>query len=102
MSVQEVLRSILQRNSQTGLQTALFNNMWYPGKMTEIKNNEIKVSCMKKYGKNTSTLSEDHYWYKGEEILCKICDPVPLNACFFCLSKTNFKIVCKYLEEINK
>ncbi|GBN99953.1 hypothetical protein AVEN_267369-1 [Araneus ventricosus] len=57
----------------------LLDKMWCPGEITDIENSDIKVKCVKRPGKNTFTLSEDHYWYKGEEIMCKISAPSPLN-----------------------
>lgn len=87
VNVHEVMRSISNNKndySVTDWVAISFGKMWYPEEITDIKNSDMKVKCMKRHGKNTFTLSEDdHYWYKGEKILCKISAPAPLNARFF-------------------
>ncbi|GBL87295.1 hypothetical protein AVEN_170896-1 [Araneus ventricosus] len=88
VNVHEVMRSIFNIKSDYNITDSVaisFEKMWYSGEITDIENNDMKVKCMKRHGRNTFTLSEDHYWYKGEEILCKISAPSPLKAGFFSL-----------------
>ncbi|GBN76789.1 hypothetical protein AVEN_105343-1 [Araneus ventricosus] len=100
------MRSIFNKRSDysvTDWVAISFDKMWYPGEITDIENSDMKVKCMKRHGKNTFTLSEeDHYWYKGGEILCKLSTPAPLNARFFSLSELDFKTVTKLHEDMNK
>ncbi|GBM41184.1 hypothetical protein AVEN_35755-1 [Araneus ventricosus] len=108
VDVHKVMRSIFNNKSDysvTDWVATSFDKMQYPREITDIENSNMKVTCMKRHGKNTFTLSEeDRYWYKDEEILCKISVPAPLNArffFFFSLSGLD-KTVTKLHEEMNK
>ena len=103
-NLQKVMRAIVSDDKNvyntTDWVAIFFNKMWYPGEITDIENNEIKVKCMKRYGNNTFTFSEeDHYWYKEEEIICKIIAPVLMNTRFFCLSEIDLSTTCELLKK---
>lgn len=60
-----------------------YSNSFFPGEIREIKNSDVMVSCMEKYGRLCTSWkwpsSEDCLWYKFGDIVTKI-DPPKLKT----------------------
>ena len=79
-----------------------FNSRAYPGKITNISENDIEIDCMKRNGQNQYNwpIYPDKHWYFSDDILALIPEPVKSGR-HYSVSKIHFeKLVDKFDQVI--